>query len=65
MKNLQVYTLFFVIRIKKFYIIKTSIFITLRYADCLCDIKDCKVSISSFELVMYGNSLILYLVFLI
>jgi hypothetical protein len=49
MKNLQVYTLFFVIKIKKFYIIYPSIVIALKCADCMCNIKDCKLSQSPFE----------------
>lgn len=37
------------INILNLYIINTPMVIALKCADCICDIKDCKVSISPFE----------------
>jgi hypothetical protein len=56
MKNLQIYTLFFVIRIKNFYIINTVMVIALKCADYICDIEECKVNQS------HSNVLIAFLI---
>ncbi len=48
MKNLQVCTLYFAIIIKILYS-KKYICITLRCADCMCNIEECTISQSPFE----------------